>query len=308
MIKKNKIQILISSCFVFVACSKMVKTDGITYGRDLTPIHYKVLGKGSPLLIINGGPGMNCNGFEKLAEQLSENNLTILYDQRGTGQSVLKIMDTTTVTIQLMIDDIEQLRKHLKIDKWSILGHSFGGMLASQYATQYPQHIEKLVLSSSGGIDLSLLTYVGKAINSKLNPIQLDSVNYWTQKIEAGDTSHTARLNRGRNLAPAYVLNKKYLPIIAERLTQGNGTINQLIWQDFQKIEFNCAEKLKTFNRPVLIIQGKEDIISAETAEREHAVFSNSKVVLMDHCIHYGWLDNPEVYFKEISQFLRSEK
>lgn len=308
MIRKGTIQVLILSCLVFTACGNATKTEGTAYGSDSTPIHYKTIGKGAPLLIINGGPGMNSNGFEHLAEQLSENNFAILYDQRGTGKSVLKILDTTTITIQLMIEDMEQLRKHLKIDKWSILGHSFGGMLASQYATQYPQHIEKLILSSSGGIDLDLLTYVSKSINSKLSSQQLDSVNYWTKKIDDGDTTHAARLNRGRNLAPAYVINKKYLPIIAERLTQGNGTINQLIWQDFQKIQFNCSEKLKTFKQPVLIIQGKEDIISTETAEKAHAAFSNSKVVLMDHCIHYGWLDNPEVYFKEINSFLNDAK
>ena len=72
-----------------------------------------------------------------------------------------------------------------------------------------------------------------------------------------GDTSHYARLEGGQRLAPAYVVDKKYLPVIAERLTQGNSTINRLIWSDLQKINFDCSEKLKAFNRPVLIIQGK---------------------------------------------------
>lgn len=306
MAPNTRIQIFFFSILVFTACSNITKTEGIATGSDATPIHYKTIGDGPPLLIINGGPGMNCNGFENLAESLSATNLAIIYDQRGTGKSVLKTLDSTTITIQLMLEDIERLREHLKIEKWSVLGHSFGGMLASQYATQYPQRIEKLILSSSGGIDLDLLNYVGKSINSKLSAVQLDSINYWTQKINDGDTSHSARLGRGRNLAPAYVLKQNYLPVIAERLTQGNGTINQLIWQDFQKINFNCAEKLKTFKQPVLIIQGKQDIIHAETAEKAHAVLSNSKIVLMDNCIHYGWLDNPEVYFKEVNSFLSS--
>src|SRR3954470_17515727 len=227
------IQILAFSVVVATGCSKNTKTEGTAFSTDSTPIHYKTIGKGAPLLIINGGPGMNCNGFENLAESLSSTNLAIIYDQRGTGKSTLKIVDTSTITIKLMLDDIERLREHLNIEKWSVLGHSFGGMLASEYAAQYPQRIEKLILSSSGGIDLDLLTYVSKSINSKLSTAQLDSVNYWTQKINNGDTSHFARLGRGRSLAHAYVLKENYLPVIAERLTQGNGTINQLIWHDF---------------------------------------------------------------------------
>jgi proline iminopeptidase len=296
------IRVALFSMVLFISCSN--QKEGTATSTDSAPVYYKTFGKGKPLLIINGGPGMNSQGFENLAIRLSQNNRTIIYDQRGTGKSVLKRLDTSTVTMQLMMDDIESLRKELNIEKWSILGHSFGGMLASQYATLYPERIEKLILSSSGGIDLNLLTYVNQAISSKLTQTQLDSVDYWTKKMDEGDTSHYARLGRGRNLASAYVWNKNYLPVIAERLTQGNGTINQLIWRDLQKTDFNCAAKLKTFKQPVLIIQGKDDIIKAETAERAHTAFSNSKVILVDHCIHYGWLDNEEVYFKEVNSFL----
>ena len=107
-------------------------------------------------------------------------------------------------------------------------------------------------------------------------------------------------------MAPAYVYNKNNIPIIAERLTQGNSIVNGLVWQDLNKIKFNCAPKLRNFNKPVLIIQGKEDIIMLQTAEYAHKVLKNSKIVIVDHCVHYGWLDNPRDYFKEINLFLLS--
>ncbi len=278
----------------------------LVFEQDSVDIHYRIFGEGHPLLIINGGPGMNSDGFEGLAIDLSKYCKTILYDQRGTGKSRLTTIDTSTITMQLMIEDIENLRKQLHIESWSILGHSFGGMVASMYATQFPERIDKMILSSSGGIDLELLSYVRSSIDSRLSKTDLDSVNYWAAKIEDGDTSHYARLERGKHLAPAYVLNPKYLPTIAERLTQGNSEINQLMWANLRKIKFDCSEKLKSFDKPVLIIQGKEDIVRLETAEKAHRILSNSKLVIMDHCIHYGWLDNPEVYFKEVTDFLKS--
>jgi proline iminopeptidase len=289
----------------YLGCNS--QKNGTVVSTDSAPVYYRTYGTGAPLLIINGGPGMNSDGFENLAVALSKNNQTIIYDQRGTGKSDLKTVDSSTITMKLMMDDIESIRKELRIEKWSILGHSFGGMVASYYATLYPEHIDKLILSSSGGIDLGLLNYVGEGIISKLSATEKDSVNYWTKKIADGDTSHYARLQRGRNLAPAYILNKKFIPVIAERLTQGNNTINQLMWTDLQRINFNCAEKLKTYTKPVLIIQGKQDIIEPETAERAHKVLSNSKVVYIDHSIHYGWLDNEEVFFKEVNSFLAAK-
>ena len=281
------------------------QTEGFAKNNDGSQTYYKTFGSGRPMLIINGGPGMNSNGFEAMAKTLSKKNETIIYDQRGTGRSTLKTLDASTISMKLMADDIESLRLHLKIKKWVVLGHSFGGMLGSYYATLYPNSIEKLILSSSGGLDLKLLDGPN-LIESGLTKIEKDSLKYWNDKIDKGDTSHTARLGRGRAMAPAYVFNRKFIPIIAERLTQGNSTINGLLWSDMQKMKFDCKSKLKSFQKPVLIIQGQQDIISNEIGELAQKTFPNAKLILLENSKHYGWLDAEETYFGEIEKFLKS--
>ena len=296
---------LVSFLFLLlIAFNGFAQKDGFVNSSDSALIYYSTFGTGQPLLIINGGPGMNSNGFEQLAIILSKKYQTIIYDQRGTGKSTLNELDSSTITMKLMLDDVEALRKHFGIKKWSMLGHSFGGIVASYYATRYPQNIERIILSSSGGIDLELLSYVQSSINSKLSKEELEAMRYWTQKINDGDTTYHARLERGKALAPAYIYNKKFVPQLAVRLTQGNSTINGLIWDDLRKINYNCAKGLSSFHKPVLIIQGKDDIIKPETGEKAHSVLKNSKLVLMDHCGHYGWLDNEVVYFGEIDSFM----
>lgn len=292
--------------FLLFTCRLLAQTSGFATAVDGTPIHYRIFGTGKPLLVINGGPGMNSNGFETLAKKLCNDRQVILYDQRGTGLSKLPELSPKTVSMQLMVDDIESLRQSLKIERWDVLGHSFGGMLASYYATVHPKAIDHLILSSSGGIDLGLLDYVNKSINDKLSNTERDSLAYWNKRIADGDTTHTARLGRGRNLAPAYLQNRKFIPVLAQRLTQGNAQLNQLIWDDLQRISFDCAPKLRQFNRPTLIIQGKQDIISAETAERAHRAIPHSTVLLLDHCGHYGWLDTDTEYLSAIDRFLKS--
>ncbi len=270
-------------------------------------LFYRTFGSGAPILLINGGPGMNSDGFVGLATELAKHNLIILYDQRGTGRSLVKKADTSTITIKLMVEDIENLRKQLKIKTWIVLGHSFGGMLASYYALSHPENISSLILSSSGGIDLELQSYVSKNINARLSAEELDSLRYWSTVISKGDTTFYARLQRAKWLAPAYVYDRKNIPAIAERLTQGNSEINGLVWNDLQKIKFDCSNKLSKLNIPVLIIQGKQDIIEERTALKAHKVLKNSSVVLLDKCVHYGWLDQKDEYFATVEKFLNTK-
>ncbi|RZJ34314.1 MAG: alpha/beta fold hydrolase [Flavobacterium sp.] len=293
--KKLLLILLISS----VGCAQ---NEG-TINSAGSKLYYRTFGSGKPLLIINGGPGMNSNGFVSIAQTLSDHYKTILYDQRGTGKSTLEKSDSTTITMDLMVADMENLRTALHIDKWSILGQSFGGMLAAYYATKHPEHIDRIVMSSSGGIDLGLLSN-GNLIVEKLNKTQRDSLDYWNAKIAAGDNSFATRLGRGRALAPAYLYNKKNVPTIAQRLTESNQQINGLVWQDMQRIKFNCAPMLKNYKKPVLILQGKNDILPVSIAEKIHDAFPNSQLLLLDKCAHYGWLDAPDQYLKAVNNFL----
>ncbi len=265
-------------------------------------IHFKTYGEGEPVLIINGGPGMHSEGFIPMAKTLGKNNTAIIYDQRGTGQSRLGAVNTNTITMDLMVEDIELLRKHLHIDKWIVMGHSFGGMLASYYAANFPERTKGLILSSSGGIDMELFSTL--SLRSRLTTSERDSLNYWNAKIANNDTTFYARLQRGKYLAPAYLYDKSNVPIVAQRLTEGNSRVNELVFQNMRKIDFDCAQKLSQFQNPVLIIQGEQDIIGKDIADKADRVFKNSKIVILKKCGHYGWLDQPDLYFKEITSFL----
>lgn len=267
-------------------------------------IYIRTFGKGEPILIINGGPGMHSEGFIDLAKKFEKSNTAIIYDQRGTGKSKMSLIDSTTITLDLMIGDIETIRKHLNIEKWVILGHSFGGMLASYYATKHPDRIKGLILSSSGGVDMELFSSVD--IIGRLSKIGQDSLSYWTNRIDAGDTTYYAKYQRGKFLAPAYLYDKSNVPIIARRLTQANQEVNSLVFKNMNAISFDCKTELAGFSKPVLIIQGEQDIVGKHIAQKAHEIFLNSEMVFLPKCGHYGWLDQPIMYFKKIEIFLNS--
>ena len=182
------------------------------------------------------------------------------------------------------------------------MGHSFGGMLGSYYASKHPERIKGLILSSSGGVNMELFSRVN--ITSRLTSTQRDSLNYWRDKINNGDTSFHAKLKRGTFLAPAYLYDKSNVPTVAHRLTQANYTINGLVFQHMRDIKFDCSEGLKQVEAPVLIIQGKEDIVDRIAAETAEKVLQNSTLIILEKCGHYGWLDQPKQYFDHINQYL----
>lgn len=266
-------------------------------------IHYEVFGEGTPILVINGGPGMNSEGFRSLAALIGEKHQAFIYDQRGTGKSKITAINRSTITIDAMVKDIEILRKHLGVKKWIVFGHSFGGMLASYYATKHSEYISGLILSSSGGINMDLFNSL--SLTSRLNQKNRDSLNYWASKIAQGDTSYKTRLQRGKYLAPAYLYDQSHVPAVAHRLTQGNLQINALVFQSMRAISFDCSKELTQFNKPVLIIQGIHDIIPQKISKYAHKVFPNSTLKIIEKSAHYAWLEQPDKYFSTLFSFTK---
>ena len=264
---------------------------------------YETFGEGFPVLIINGGPGMNSKGFESLAKLLAENNKTIIYDQRGTGESVLKDMNTSNMTMELMVEDIESLREHLGYKSWIVFGQSFGGMLAYAYAAKYPERVKAMVQSHSGG--MSLRNVGSFSVSNRLTSSENDSLVHYSALMQRSSNNPELEKKRALYMAKAYVVGSRHENTIAERLLQVNHEINSLIWADMRANNFDKTSEMKNFEKNVLIMHGLQDVVPVDIAERAHGILPNSRLITMENCGHYGWLDRPEVYLKEVKDFLR---
>jgi proline iminopeptidase len=98
------------------------------------------------ILYLHGGPGESCYDFSfEQAEKLAGNFRVIAIDQRGVCRSE-GINPGEPFGLNDIIEDCEALRVHLNIEKWSLIGHSFGGFLSILYASQYPSSIHKIIL------------------------------------------------------------------------------------------------------------------------------------------------------------------
>lgn len=112
---------------------------------DDVKINYKISGKGAACIYVPGGPGQGFPSFELLGGNNLEKNMQMIYmDQRGSGSSGT----SDNYHLDTMVRDIEELRQHLKLDKVFLLAHSFGGIIAVNYAKKYPQHTKGLILAN----------------------------------------------------------------------------------------------------------------------------------------------------------------
>jgi len=108
----------------------------------------KVVGQGYPLLLMHGGPGIDHSAMLPFLP-CADHFTLVFYDHRCNGRS--EEADISSMTWENLTADAEALRQTLGFDKWAVLGHSFGGMVALEYALRYPQSLSHLLLLDTGG-------------------------------------------------------------------------------------------------------------------------------------------------------------
>lgn len=113
---------------------------------DGAELYLKIAGQGPVCLFVHGGPGQGSRSFEQMGGNALEQFLTVIYlDQRGSGLS----KDAASYHLERVTQDFEEVRQALGVDKLCVIAHSFGGILAVDYARRYPARVSKLVLANA---------------------------------------------------------------------------------------------------------------------------------------------------------------
>src|ERR1700719_3778993 len=107
-----------------------------------------MVGHGQPLLIVHGGPGASHDYFLPYLLPLAHHNKVVFIDERGSGKSQ-KLQDPSGYTVENMVEDVEGVRRSLGLGKITLMGHSFGGVLAQGYALKYQSNLSHLILAST---------------------------------------------------------------------------------------------------------------------------------------------------------------
>ncbi len=272
---------------------------------DGTLIHYEVYGSGPPLLVINGGFGQDSAGYDTLARLLGGSHQVVLFDRRGTGRSPIANMQGDDITFALMADDIEAIRGALGHEQWSILGHSFGGMLASYYVGEHAEQVDRLILSSSSGVDQSLFETDPRVhIHARLDETSRAELLQIEADHAAGRTDADDLQRFTQILARAYVVDDRQTDWVVRRLQGQSPEVGRLVTEDMRRIELDCKPGLAAFDGPALILQGDTDVFPPEVSELARDTLPRAELVTLPSTGHYGWVEHPDLYRDTVLQFL----
>jgi proline-specific peptidase len=276
-------------------------------------VWYRIVGEGEetgkfPLLCLHGGPGLPHDVLTPLGATATTGRRVIFYDQLGCGNSD-QPQDPSLWTVDLFVEELCVVREALGLDRCHLFGHSWGGMLAMEYALTVPVGLVSLVLASSLA---SLPQYVAEA-NRLRGELPADVQQTLAQHEEAGtmdDPAYGAAWMAfvGRHFCrldpfpePFVLMLQKSAQSTEVQNTMFGGTVFD---PKGTLKEWTIVDRLGEIKVPTLITSGRYDVASPAVARTLHENIPNSEWVLFEGSSHTAHLEETERYLQVLSEFL----
>jgi proline iminopeptidase len=283
-------------------------------------------GAGRPVLVIHGGPGIPPGRPWKGLERLSGTYRFFYYHQRGCGKSthpfdrfdspnfyvnMQTLVGTLGMTSQLA--DIERIRQILGEERLILIGHSYGGFMATLYALEFPERVEKMVLLSPagtltmpplyGGLD-QLKEYLDERGRREYDSFLARYLDYGSlfQKSEG----ELAKLNAeyGRFYIDALGSKGVTAPRGSDETQNGGGWSVHALYLSMGR-SYDHRDRLRGITAPVLVVHGAKDIYP-EAGSRQYAdLIPGSRFVVIDEASHFAFDETPERFAGLVSEHLR---
>ncbi|WP_288436299.1 alpha/beta hydrolase [uncultured Chryseobacterium sp.] len=274
---------------------------------DHVKIKYKVSGQGEACIYIPGGPGQGYPSFELMGGNNLEKSMKMIYmDQRGSGGSGT----SENYHLEKMVQDIEALRQHLRLKKIFLLAHSFGGIIAVNYAKKYPQHTKGLILAN---VTLHFLNdesvkeqieYGNSLLQVKNREVPKDSLSSELSKISSALRKKRIGYKFLTEDIEAIKEMDKIDSLHPRIIDFGMAVISKP--QDFQEYYTDYAPITRDIKIPVLVITGKKDK-AVGTRHYKTFQFPNQQVVSIDggHLLYY---EKNKDFVSAVSRFVNTTK
>jgi len=269
-----------------------------------TELYYVTQGTGTPIMFMHGGLGADHSYFPPFFDHLADDYQLIYYDHRGNGRSQISTYEG--ITHETWADDADALREYLNHEKIILMGHSYGGFLAQEYAIRHADHLDGLILLCTSPV-LDYLDIIKS--NAKVKTDDSDILMAVEEVFSDTSVPNNATFKDilGR-LSPLYFYDyTPYEEILSEAFKDMIYTADAWNHSYSQCWEvFNVLPQLTTMTVPTLVISGADDWITpvAEGGQRIHDALPNSDFVIFDKSGHYPYIEESERFFEILRHWL----
>ena len=273
------------------------------------PLFVEVVGQGEPLLLMHGGPGADhwsLQPFRRLADRFT----LVFYDHRCNGRSIGA--PVTSMTWENLTADADALREVLGFERWAVLGHSFGGFVALEYALRYPARLSHLVLLDTGG----------DARWSQENvPTMLRARGYDPKTVRLAQRFFTGRITSREMTIGLIRFGGAYFHLrgpslwwlMARDLAHGEWRSKMhpeaLIQAGRQLLPgWSVMDRLGRITAPTLVMAGRDDFIFPPEHQAELAAgIPDAELRIVERAGHNPHAEQPAIVMAAVSDFLRAD-
>jgi proline iminopeptidase len=272
---------------------------GIRSLRGVTLFERRV-GEGPPVVVLHGGPGASHDYLLPGFDALARGRTLLYYDQRGGGRS--PVPPGTALSWREHVADLDALREAWGLDRLTLTGYSWGGLLAELYAIEHPERVERLALISPAPAWREARDEFERRFAARSNTPELQAARAALRESglrERDPESHGHRLfelavagyfhdaARVRNLTPF-------------RIT---GRTQQEVWASLGAFDLRPA--LARLRVPAVVLHGDDDPIPVESA-REVAEALHAPLHVLAHCGHVPYVEAFDEFVRILDEFLPS--
>lgn len=272
-------------------------------------VRYRILGEAEQtLVLLHGGPGAGNLYLKPLERLAARDRRVVLYDQLGCGDSD-RPQDPSLWRADRFVDELETLRAHLGLDGFDLYGHSWGGMLATDYALAHQERLRSVVLASTIADAALLRREMARLLERFPEEIRetlrrheeagtTDSREY-QDAITAVYRVHLCRCEPW----PAEVVQTfedfaldVYVPMWGPSEFAFTGSLS----------DWDRVERLDELRVPTLITVGRHDELTPACSEQIRERIAGSRLVVFEHGSHMTFWEETERYLQVVDDFLRA--
>jgi proline iminopeptidase len=269
--------------------------------RDVS-LFVEVIGRGSPLVLMHGGPGLDHWSLTPF-RRCSDEHTLVFYDHRCNGRS--QGADVSTMTWENLTADADALRERLGFQRWSVLGHSFGGHVALEYALRYPDRVSHLVLLDTAGDAHWARENAARIVAARGHAAATADVvrRFFTGQLEPSQFTPavlrfmTAYMYRPNPVSVARLM-------FAERRTKMRPETT--IWAHRHLLPgWSVLDRLGEIRVPTLVMAGRDDFIFPPECQVELAAgIPDARLQIIERAGHNPQAERPDEVMRAVRSFI----